>query len=243
MIAAFADALVNPAPALPQEIRNVGNRFSIYRNNYLVSLIEALCARFPVAIQLVGQEYFEALAHAFVVAHPPVSPLMEQYGAGFSDFIQGFDALDPPPYLADIVRLEWARFQALNAAAGTAIEVLNRDALEAAFNIPFGLAAGAALVRSDYPVGTIWDHHQADEIQPVSNWVPEEVAVWRQGGQVVLQTLTAEQGDLLSEILEGSPFLEIFDRAEDERHAVQLIGTFTTFLHQGLLAPLDPGTE
>src|SRR5688572_10290199 len=41
-------------------------RLAIYRNNFLISLVEALKANFPVTLQLLGKEFFEQAARGFV---------------------------------------------------------------------------------------------------------------------------------------------------------------------------------
>ena len=42
------------------------------------SLIEVLGVRFPVVKRLVGDKFFHAMAHAFVLREPPFSPLLIQ---------------------------------------------------------------------------------------------------------------------------------------------------------------------
>ena len=82
----FADALLSVATPVPSSlkgaaIRRADRRFAVYRNNVAVSLVEALGARFPVVKRLVGEEFFRAMAHAFVSREPPLS-LLRNTGAG-----------------------------------------------------------------------------------------------------------------------------------------------------------------
>jgi len=93
----FADALLSVATPVPSSlkgaaIRRADRRFAVYRNNVAVSLVEALGARFPVVKRLVGEEFFRAMAHAFVSREPPLSPLLIHYGETFPAFIEEFDA-------------------------------------------------------------------------------------------------------------------------------------------------------
>ena len=103
----FADALLSAATPVPSSskgaaIRRADRRFAVYRNNVAVSLVEALGARFPVVKRLVGDEFFSAMAHTFVLREPPLSPLLIYYGETFPAFIGAFDAAKPLPYLADV---------------------------------------------------------------------------------------------------------------------------------------------
>ena len=65
-------------------------RFAVHRNTVAASLIEALQARFPVVQRLVGEDFFRAMARAFVALEPPSSPLLFLYGESFAAFIARF---------------------------------------------------------------------------------------------------------------------------------------------------------
>ena len=51
-------------------------RFGIYRNNVASALIAALRVRYPVTEQLVGHEFFAAMAGTFAEANRPSSPVL-----------------------------------------------------------------------------------------------------------------------------------------------------------------------
>ncbi|WP_417451585.1 putative DNA-binding domain-containing protein [Kordiimonas sp.] len=240
---AFAVALIDTATAAPSDIINVGNRFNIYRNNHLTGLIGALSAKFPVTSQLVGTEYFEAVAHQYVIETPPDSPLLDLYGADFPDFLEKIAPPNSPPYLSGVASLEWARCTAPLVAHQPAIKLASREDLEAAIKLPFQLTPGATLIRSPYPVGTIWEYHQAELLEPISRWTSEVVAVWWSGGSLRQKTIPADAAPILTRLAGGIPFLKILNDADDEKQAIQMIGSFTSFAHAGLLVPLEESTE
>ena len=51
------------APAIVADSFDGPERLAIYRNNFLLSLGEALKANFPVTLQMLGGEFFEAESH------------------------------------------------------------------------------------------------------------------------------------------------------------------------------------
>jgi hypothetical protein len=111
---AFADSLLAMPPACPPGLTawnrsDPARRFAVYRNNVMVSLIDALADSFPVTQALVGEEFFRAMAGVFARAHPPRSPVMAHYGDGFAGFIEDFQPAASLPYLADVARLEMLR--------------------------------------------------------------------------------------------------------------------------------------
>ena len=105
----FGEALWDPDAETPAGLigpdgKIAPKRFSVYRNNVIVSLTEALEQTFPAIQNLLGEEYFKALARAFVVQHPPKSPVLIWYGADFAAFIEAFPPLEAYPYLATSAR-------------------------------------------------------------------------------------------------------------------------------------------
>src|SRR5262245_37344384 len=73
-------------------------RFEIYRNNVVAGLTRALAIRFPATEKIVGEEFFAAMARAFVLRHPPTSPVLLNYGDDFSAFVEGFAPAKTVPY-------------------------------------------------------------------------------------------------------------------------------------------------
>ena len=122
----FTQALLDPSTHVPGAIRGAmhhesEHRFAVHRNNVTVSLVAALAARFPVVERLVGEEFFRAMARAYVKREPPRSPVLLHYGATFPGFIEEFEPARTLAYLGDVARLELARGRAYHAADATPV--------------------------------------------------------------------------------------------------------------------------
>ncbi len=165
---AFARALLDVGAQVPAGVAGKtepcrARRFGVYRNNVYASLIDVLAGRFPVVARLVGEEFFRAMARAFVEQAPPRSPVLLYYGEGFPDFVAGFEAARSVPYLADMAALEWARHAAYHAADATPLPLAElAAATERAGEAVFVLHPSLRLVRSLYPVVTIFELHGDD---------------------------------------------------------------------------------
>jgi hypothetical protein len=123
----FAAGLLDPQAPTPTGLRawngsDPSRRYDVHRNNATTSLVRALTDGFPVTRALVGDEFFRAMAREYVRAEPPCTPVLIEYGAGFSDFIAGFVPAASLPYLADVARLERARLEAFNAADAESLD-------------------------------------------------------------------------------------------------------------------------
>lgn len=153
------------APAIVADSFDGPERLAIYRNNFLISLGEALKANFPVTLQLLGKEFFEQAARRFVLSHPPQRPCLFEYGAGFADHLRDLPQLKTRPYIIDMARFEFARAAAYNAPVEPAVTPetlvgLSPEQLEA---LPIRRARHAQIVAVRAPVLALWQAHQAAE--------------------------------------------------------------------------------
>jgi hypothetical protein len=194
----FAEALLSTTTPVPARVRGAAlhradRRFAVYRNNVVTSLIDVLAARFPVVKRLVGEEFFGAMAHAYVLREPPLSPLLIHYGETFPAFVEEFDAARPLPYLCDVARIELARGRAYHAADA---EPLARQAYASLPKDRVGdqrvaLLPSTSIVVSRYPALSIWEVNQAGAERPVESWGPEAALVARPFLEVETRRLRA----------------------------------------------------
>jgi hypothetical protein len=117
---AFASALVEKGATLSGLTdgrgRAAADRLSVYRNNVIVSLVEALEATFPATLRLVGETFFRAAARAYAEAEKPESPLLFRYGETFADHLARLPGLADYPFVPETARIEFARVGAYHAA-------------------------------------------------------------------------------------------------------------------------------
>ena len=172
----FATALRDPGRGLPVDVishnaRHPTRRFNVYRNNVFASLTDLLQAYFPVVARLVGEEFFRAMAHDFIVRDPPRSPILSRFGARFPPFIQKFPAAQDLPYLADVARLEWLQQRAYHAQDRVPINPRKLASVPAEQlpDIAFKLHPSVGLLVSRFPVISIWQTNTMDsEVRPIS---------------------------------------------------------------------------
>lgn len=199
----FTAALLDPDAPCPTGLTtwngsDLARRFAVYRNNVVVSLIDALADTFPVTLELVGDEFFRAMAGIFVRAAPPTSPLLAEYGEGFPAFIERFEPARSVPYLADVARLELLRVRAFHAADA---EPLTPEQVARALADPERLPALRAtchpslgVLRSRYAVVSLWAAHQGiGDLARVDPFLPESALVVRGGLEV--QVIALPPGD------------------------------------------------
>ncbi len=208
---AFAAALLGAEAPIPEAIAaRYANpplrRFNVYRNTIVVSLVEAMADAYPAVFRLVGDAFFRATARLFVIEHPPASPVLLGYGAGFADFLQNFPPAAGLPYLADVARLEWAWLAAYHAADAEPLDIAalgGRDdaALDGA---TFDLHPSLGLVASAHPIVTIFAANRRDEpVGAIDLSVAEDALVVRPEAEVVVRHLPAGGHAFIEALREG----------------------------------------
>ena len=238
----FAAALIDaerpvPAALTSHSARAPHKRFAVYRNNVIVGLVEALRTQFPATEQIVGSDFFVAMARVFVTSQPPRSPILVTYGEGFPDFIADFTPAAEVPYLADVARLEIARTRAYHAADAEPLDPTRWQSIDP-HNL---LAARVALhpslkiVRSPFPIVTIWAmNSRAAELGSIENCGPEDAVVVRPRLDVEVRRLPAGGAVFLGALASAVPLGEAADAAAAEHLKFDLAANLAALIGGGL---------
>jgi hypothetical protein len=201
----------------PGAPRRLARGLATYRANAGAHAERALAAAFPTVQALIGAEAFAALARAVWRAHPPSRGDMACFGASLLSFLAEEAAPPEVPYLRDSARLDWALAQAECAVDGTldAASLALLGSIDAGQLLP-RLAPGFSVVRSAWPVLSIWRAHQAAEDGPqalaeaqqaLREHRGETAMVWRQGWKSRAVLLRDEPEARWCEALLQSPSL------------------------------------
>jgi hypothetical protein len=199
----FSGALSDRA-ALPHP------RFPIYRNNVYGALVGALRVRFPVVEQLVGAEFFRAMAEDYSADHKPTSAVLIHYGASFADFISTYEAASGLPYLTDVARFEnawWCAYHAADAANFDEQELASL-APEDWGQLKFKFHPAVQLMKSDHAAVSIWQWHQVKDNPESFSVVGSECAIVSRPNLVVEVRLVSEEGYYFLQQLAAGQSLE-----------------------------------
>lgn len=251
--AGFAAGLLDPARPLPAGLRvprgaDPRSRLAVHRNNVVVSLVEALAAVFPVVRRLVGADFFDAMAAAFVRARPPRSPVLADYGDDFADWLESFEPAASLPYLPDVARLERARVRAHHAADARPLDVTELSArLANPAALPQArlvLHPSCRVIVSAFAPATIWAAHQAeadDAPAPIAADGPEAALVLRDPADTVLVVPVAPAAGVFCRALGAGATL---GDAAAAAGGFDLAGALTRLIRHGAIVGWhDPGDQ
>lgn len=235
---AFVAALLDASLPVPPGLQSWNGadpavRFAVYRNNVVHSLGAVLAETFPVVRQLVGDEFFSAMARVYLIDHPPTSPLMHRYGASLPAWIADFEPATALPYLSDLARLEWARLCAFHAGDAAPMEI---QALVGLMQEPERLAGtrlalhpSLAIVGSAHPIVSLWSAHQQDDatrdtqLSALNLDLAESALVFRDAADDVLVFELPDADAQLTATIATGASLAAAQRAHPQADLVQVL--------------------
>jgi Putative DNA-binding domain len=242
----FKVALLDPGQPVPSSVTShtamhPTKRFGVYRNNVIVSLVEALRTRFPAVEKIVGDEFFTAMARLFVIGHPPSSPILMTYGDKFADFIEGFVPAAGLTYLADVARLEAARSRAFHAEDAEPLDSKQLRQLDpwVLREARLMLHPSVQVVRSEYPIVTIWAMNSGEaELRPIDGDGAEDALVIRPSLDVAVYRLPPGGAGFLESLADGRSLGEAAERAGVDYDEFDLAKNLAGLMRSGAVTSL-----
>lgn len=249
---AFAQGLLNPGAPVPSGwVAHNGSdplpRFNVYRNNVVVSLVQALRDSCPALVAEVGTETFDAWALRFVRTHPPEHPVLALYGHGLygHSFAQALTPHLRPEqrWLADLARLDMARIQAFHAADaapsdGTDLWPLTSEPERLAAT-RLHLLPGVAVVCSSGPVFDTWARHHGHAV-PCRAPQAQSVLIAREAWDVAVIAIDHGSALWIQGLLQGLPLGHALAYAQEQDADVDLAQALALLIRQGCLSHITP---
>jgi hypothetical protein len=229
----------------PQVLENgipAETRVAVYANNARVNFHSSLEAAYPVIRRLGGDEWFRHSGAAYRREYPSHSGNLFHVGRHFSDFLAARFAGGRYDYFADVARLEWAYQESLVAAE---CRPLNPAALadvrpEAYGNLQFSLRPSARMMRSDYPVLTIWRACQPDATEEAQHVKldagPSYVLLIRRRDHVELREISPADFVLLDAFAAGHTLDRAVEAAAGADEAFDLTAALERCIRLGVLS-------
>jgi hypothetical protein len=228
-------------------------RFAVHRNNFVVTLVDALAEAFPVTQALVGVEFFRAMARECVLTSPPRTPVLTDYAIDFPSFVARFLPAAEVPYLADVATIEALRIRAYHAADATPVsDAVYRDLFavpERLASIRIELHPACRWFRSRYATDSIWRAHQGlrdlsgVDLAGIDVERPEDVLIARPSFDVVVTELPSGAIEFLDALRSGEPLGTAFDQAHAASAHVDGSALFDILIRHGLATGLATSLE
>ncbi|HEX2890644.1 DNA-binding domain-containing protein [Vineibacter terrae] len=247
--AAFAAALTTPARQTPGIVtgpkgKAAARRYNVYRNNVMVSLIDALAAIYPAVQRITGTEFFRAMARFHIRQTPPTSPLLFEYGRDFPAFIEGYEHAAAMPWLADTARIERAWLDAYHAAdvaplSGATLAAVPHELLA---TISFTPHPATRVTCSAFAAVTIFAaNRDAGPVGMINAAAPEDALITRPDIEVVVRRLPPGGALFLAALLAGRPLGEAAADALQAVPSFDIGAAIACMIDAGAFTAIHPG--
>lgn len=209
----------------------------IYQNAYRARLVAALRDNHGVLPRAMGDEAFDALAEAYLRAHPSRQPSIRWFGHRLAEFMAAHPELVPHPAFVDLARMEWALRAAFDAADATPMTPAELAALPVD-DWPqrvLRFHPSVQVLVLDWQVEPAWRALQGDDEPALAE--PEagehHLVVWRPALETRWRTVASViEAKLLAAAMRGEVFSTLCELAED---AVAVVGVVQQWTAEGLL--------
>lgn len=181
----------------------------VYRANAGAHAERALASACPTLADLIGDTALAGLARALWQARPPARGDLAEFGEAVPGFIEADAQLADWPYLADVARLDLA-VQRIERASDVPPMPAGLALLAEADPAALWLRArpGLALLRSRWPVASIWQAHRApgteSALAALDLAQPEAALVWREGWRGAVARLDETAAAFTAALLGGA---------------------------------------
>jgi len=236
------------AAGLLRESPGRASLLRVYRHAYLSRLTGALRDNYGTLPQVMGDEAFDALAAAYVQAHPSQHPSIRWFGHRLPEFMATREDLVPHPALTDLARMEWALRGAFDAADAPLLAAasLSEVPAEAWGALVLVFHPSVRLLPMHWGVEPLWRALQGVEPGeepelPEPQAVDHALLVWRPTLETLWRSASSEaEADLLQAALAGEAFGPLCERAArhvgEEQAASTAVGALQQWLAEGLLS-------
>jgi hypothetical protein len=247
--AVLAPGLTDPEYQTPAGIvgpngKSAVKRYNVYRNNVMVSLIDALAAVYPATQRITGAEFFRAMARFYVRAFPPRSPLLFEYGHEFPDFIERYEYARPMPYLADTARIERAWLDAYHTADVLPLAASDLAVIPSEFlaDVVFVAHPATCIVRSQFPALSIFVANRGGgPVDRIETSTSEDTLITRPDQEVTVRRLPPDGAEFLTQLLLGQPLGDAAALALETTPNFDLAHNIAGMIEAGVFASLRAG--
>lgn len=246
---AFQDFLLHADDAFAGAVRDTskadrGTLLDVYRDGYVLRLIEVLTSDYPGVLAMAGPVGFDRMARAYIVAHPSRHPNARWFGKRLADFLGSVPPYDKSPAAAEMARFEWALGEAFDSPDQepvTAAEIMSVPP-ETWETICFAPLPSLRRLDCAFDVPPSWQRRA--EVEPGDldvSPLPHPLAwvIWRPELTSNFRSLEPDEAAMLGAMIEGRPFPALCEAllpyVEEDQAPARAAGLLRSWVEEGMI--------
>ena len=238
------DDILAAIPNSPRETNAA--LFDVYRNAYILRLIEILQSDVAHLYRFLGDKAFDRMARDYFAAHPSRHRNARWVGIELPAYLRSTRPYSGRPVLADLAALEFALNAAFDAADAPVLAVadLGQVAPDDWANLVFVPHPSAQRLDLQTNASAIWIALAGDKSPPKTQTTKtgQSVLVWRQVTTPKFRALKAEESMMWTEAAKGVRFsvlCEMLAAYDDPEGAAMRAATYLrTWVESGALSAI-----
>lgn len=191
-------------------------RLGVYYDAYRLRLVEVLGSDFETLKTFAGEETFDAIARAYLDAHPSTFRNVRWFGGLLPSFLRQDARYRGHPVLAELAEFEWTLGLAFDApdAPALAFDDLAGLPADAWAGIGFRPHPSLHCLELRWNIVAIWNAIGRKETPPeaAESAEPLTVAIWRRDHSSHFRSLPGDEAQMLRAALGGANFPEMCER-------------------------------
>lgn len=182
----------------------------VYRNAYVARLIEFLTHDYEKLHALLGDDQFDVVARAYIVANPSQTPNARWYGQHLPQFLRTSSDYRDTPALADLAALEMALNDVFDSQDAPALTMEDLSTLSPEDWAGLTFTPHPAVRRLDVTTNIvdIWRALNDDSEPPdiVALDEPAQIVLYRADAMATFRVLAADEAMMWDEAAKGVSF-------------------------------------
>lgn len=215
------------------------DRLRIYADAYRLRMADVLGQDYPVTRAVLGDARFDALADAYLRAHPSTQPSVRHFGDAFAAWLSA--RRDAPRALHELARFEWRQGEVFDAADDGALGFDAIAALPAqswpALQLKLHPATRLLALRTN-AADVVDAHARGLPLPRLRDRATTHWLLWRNAGDVHWRRLDLDEAEALQAVQCGDTFARLCERSH-ARHAddaLRAASLLKRWLADGVLA-------
>jgi hypothetical protein len=226
--------LINDSPR-----ESAATLLDVYRDAYVLRLVEMLGKDYPKTKEMLGEEPFDAMGRAYLRAHPSRTFSVRWFGRHLATFLAQAEPWSEYPMLAEMAALEWALGEAFDAPD---VATIGPEAMAAVPHagwpgLTFRLHPSLRRHEFKFAVPELWQQLEHGETpdEPVPAYdVPTLFLIWREGLETAYRGVDPDEAWAVDQVLQGTAFGPLCDGLTQFHDAATAAGRAAQMLKQWL---------
>lgn len=221
------------------------HRISVYQNNLFGAMQGYLAEVYPATKGVVGDDFFKQMIQVLVQKEPPSAGNVHLYGGDLLAVMVHFEGLSSLPYLADLIRFEWALHSAYYGDLSGLIDP-NSVPQQELLTLDVELNKSVSIIESDFPIMEIHRQSLPDysgEVEVSLDQSSDKLLIFKQHHTVQSESINDDLTSTLKQVQKSQNLMQAIESLTGSIEMNDLSAYLGFILEKQLLVSVSTGSD